>query len=37
MKISLKNPKTLRICLENLQPEMLELQFLKTLKFPRAL
>ena len=36
-KMSLKNPKTLRRCKENLQPQMPELQFSKTLIFPRAL
>ena len=35
--MSLKNTKTLRKCQENLQPQMPELQFLKTLIFPRAL
>ena len=35
--MSLENPKTLRKCLENLQPQMPELQFLKTLIFARAL
>ena len=35
--MSLKNPKTLRKSKENLQPQMSELQFLKTLIFPRAL
>ena len=36
--MSLKNPKTLRKCEENLQPQMpVELQFLETLIFPRAL
>ena len=34
--MSLKIPKTLR-CYENLQHEMLELQFLKTPIFPRYL
>ena len=34
--MSLKNLKTLRKCQENLQPQMLKLQFLKTLIFPRA-
>ena len=34
--MSLKNPKTLRKCQENLQPQMPELQILKTLIFPRA-
>ena len=29
--MSLKNPKALRKCRENLQPQMPELQFLKTL------
>ena len=36
-KISLKHPITLRKCYENLQPQMSELQILKTLTFPRAL
>ena len=36
-KMSLKNPKTLRKCKENLQPQMAELQFSKTLIFPGAL
>ena len=36
-KMSLKNPKPLRKCYENLQPQMPELQFLKTLVFPRPL
>ena len=36
-KMSLQNYKTLRICFKNLQPQMLELQFLRTLIFPRAL
>ena len=35
--MSLKNPKTLRKCQENSQPQMPELQFLKTLDFPGAL
>ena len=35
--MSLKNPKTLRKCQENLQPQMPMLQYLKTLIFPRAL
>ena len=35
--MSFKNPKTLRKYLENLQPQMPELQFLKTLIFPEAL
>ena len=35
--MSLKNAKTLRKCSENLQPQMLELKFSKTLIFPRAL
>ena len=35
--MSLKIPKTLRKCQENLYPQMPELQFLKTLTFPRAL
>ena len=35
--MSLKNAKTLRNCYENLQPQMPELQFLKTLIFPKAL
>ena len=34
--MNLKNLKTLRKCEENLQPQMPELQFLKTLIFPRA-
>ena len=34
--MSLKNLKTLRKCLEYLQPQMSELQFLKTSIFPRA-
>ena len=34
--MSLKNPKTLRKCSENLQPQTTELQFLKTLNFLRA-
>ena len=34
--MSLKNLKTLRKCLEYLQPKMSELQFLKTSIFPRA-
>ena len=33
----LKNPKTYRKCYENLQPQMHESKFLKTLIFPRAL
>ena len=36
-KMSLKNPKTVRKCSENLQPQMPEVQFLKALIFPRAL
>ena len=36
-KMGLKNPKTLRKCLENPQPQMPELKFLKTLIFPRDL
>ena len=36
LKMSLKNPKTLRKCYENLQPQMPQ-QFLKTLVFPMAL
>ena len=35
--MSLKNPKTLRKYKENLHPQMPELQFRKTLIFPRAL
>ena len=35
--MSLTNAKTLRKCYENLQPQMPELQFSKTLFFPRAL
>ena len=35
--MNLKNPKNLRKCLENLQPQMPELQFLKSLIFSRAL
>ena len=35
--MSLKNTKTLRKCQENLQPQIPELQFLKTLIFPGAL
>ena len=31
--MSLENPKTLRNCSENLQPQMSELQFLKMLIF----
>ena len=34
--MSLKNPKILREYKENLQPQMPELQFLKTLFFPKA-
>ena len=34
--MSLKSPKTLRKCYENLQPQTPELQFLKALIFPRA-
>ena len=36
-KMSLKNPKTLRKYLENLQPQVPEPQFLKMLIFLRAL
>ena len=36
-KMSPKNPKTLRKCSENLQPQMPEVQFLKTLIFTRTL
>ena len=36
-KMSLKNPKTLRKCWENLQPQMPKLKILKMLIFPRAL
>ena len=36
-KMSLKNPKTSSKCLENLQHQMPELEFLNTLIFPRAL
>ena len=35
--MSLKNPKTLKNFYENLQSQMPELQFLKTLIFPGAL
>ena len=35
--MSLKNPKTLRKCLENIGSQMPEFQFLKTLIFPRAI
>ena len=35
--MSLKNPKTLRKCYENLQPQVPELQFLKMLIVPRVL
>ena len=35
--MSLKNPKSLRKCEENLQPQMPELKFLKTLISPGAL
>ena len=35
--MSLKNSKTLRKCEENLQRQIPELQFLKTLIFPSAL
>ena len=35
--MSLKSPKTVRKCLKNLQTQMPELQFLKTLNFPTAL
>ena len=34
--MSFKKPKTLRKCLENLQPQTLELQFLKMLISPRV-
>ena len=34
--MTLKNSKTLRIREENLEPQIHELQFLKTLIFPRA-
>ena len=34
--MSLKNLKTLRKYFKNLQPQMPELQFLKTLIFPRV-
>ena len=36
-KMSLKNLKILRKCQENLQPQMPELQYLKTLKFRKFL
>ena len=36
-KISLKSPKTVRKFLENLQPSMSELQFLRIAIFPRTL
>ena len=36
-KMSLKSPKTLRKCEENLQPQMPELQFLRALIFSRTL
>ena len=36
-KMSLKNPKTLTKCEENLQPQMPYLQLLKTLIFARFL
>ena len=35
--VSLENPKSLRKCLENLQPEKSVLQFLKPLIFAREL
>ena len=35
--MSLKIPKILRKCYENLQPKMSEQEFLKTQIFPRAL
>ena len=35
--MSLKNPKTLRKCEENLQAQMLVVQFFKMLIIPRAL
>ena len=35
--MSLKNPNILRKCLENLQPQMPELEVLKKLLFPRVL
>ena len=35
--MSLKNPKTLRKCQENLQPQMHKLQSLKTRIFRKAL
>ena len=35
--MSLKNPKTLKKCYQNLQPQMPDLQFLKTPIFARAL
>ena len=36
-KMNFKDPKTLRRCRENLQPQMAGLQFLITSIFPRAL
>ena len=36
-KMSLKNPKTLRKCLENLQPQTPQMQFSETLIFPKTL
>ena len=36
-KMSLKIPETVRKCSENLQPQMSELQFLKTLIFAKAM
>ena len=35
--MNLKNPKTSRKCLENLQPQMPGVRFSKTLIFPRTL
>ena len=35
--MSLKKPKTLQKCYENLKPQIPELQFLKLLSFPRPL
>ena len=35
--MSVRNPKPLRKCIENLQPQKPELQFLKMLIFARAL
>ena len=35
--MSLKNPKTLRKCSENLQPQITQLQFSQTMIVPRAL